>query len=860
MRRIQWIAVGALAAIGGAAVMAAAPVAAPKDSNAPLVTGKRLTPEGSQTNVGSFPSNLVLSPDAKYVLVTTAGMREYLSVLRANDGALVGRLDFNKKSALVDNKQALYYGLVCGKTEGGVTTVYASRGGEGVVSVLALDADGQLTDTGKVLTLAPDPGGDVAYAAGLALSADGAHLYVADNTANAKSGMRASLRIFDTASGTETASVDVPGYPYAVAAVTAGANAGRKVYVASEQRASVSVVDPETGKSVREIATGTQPIGLLLDKAQARLFVANAGSDTVSVVDTHTDRVTHTILMRPDNMRGLPGATPTGLALSPDEKTLYVTLGDMNAVAVVKLPAAALAGYLPVGWYPTGAVVSPDGARLFVANAKGVVVRNPNGEPRKDLADSPQYIENIIDGTVSTIDLTALPPLKTLTARVLANNQGVLGKKSKLQNPGIRHVFYIIKENRTYDQILGDLPRGNGDPALALYGRDITPNLHALAERFVLLDNFYCCAEVSGDGWNWSTASMASEFTERNVAHNYGGRRRPYDFEGSNNGIAVDRFDIPDAGRPPGGYIWDLCAAHGVSFRNYGFFTDDFDIPRKSATEGTEGVENSPTEKTLVGKTCAEFRLFDTNYADSDAWIDAKITPAPRQMKAYGKYNAPSRVSAWKREFAEYVKDGNLPSFSMIRLPRDHTAGTWDGCSSPTAMVADNDYAVGQVVDIVSHSPYWKSSAIVVVEDDAQHGYDHVDAHRSTAYVISPYIERAAHDSHFYNTDSVLRTMEILLGLPPMTQYDAIAPPMDIFRKNADNVEPYVAVLPARSILADVNAKTAYRSRDSARLLNTLREESGPDEQLNDILWRSRKGTPPPPRHETLLGIGAGDD
>ncbi|BDI29728.1 hypothetical protein CCAX7_17790 [Capsulimonas corticalis] len=857
--RMQWIAAAALIA-ATAAVMAAPKTPAPTPANLPLVTGKTLTPEGAQTNVGSFPANLALSPDGKYILVTTAGMREYLSVLRVADGRLISRLDFNKHSTVVDNKQALYYGLVCGKTENGVTTVYASRGGEGMVSVLSLDAEGALTDTGKTLTLTPEPGGDLAYTAGLAVSGDGAHLYAADNSGVPKAGMRGSLRIFDTASVRETANVDLPGYPYAVAAVTAGAEAGHKVYVTSEQRANVSVVDPVAGKSVREIATGTQPIGLLLDKAQARLFVANAGGDTVSIIDTRTDKVTRTVLMRPDNMRGLPGSTPTGLALSPDEKTLYVTLGDMNAVAVVNLPDAKLIGYLPAGWYPTGAVVSPDGQRLFIANAKGVAARNPNDTPSRTLTERPQYIQNIIEGTVTTIDLAALPTLKTLTARVLANNQGVLGRKPKFQNPGVKHVFYIIKENRTYDQVLGDLPQGDGDPSLVLYGRDITPNLHALAERFVLLDNFYCCAEVSGDGWNWSTGAMASEFNARNVAHNYGGRRRPYDFEGSNNGIAVDRLDIPDANRPPGGYLWDLCAAHGVSFRDYGFFMDDFDVPRKTPERGTEGLENSPTMKTLLGKTCAEFREFDTNYADSDAWIDAKFAPAPRQLKTYGKYDAPSRVSAWKREFAEYVKTGALPRFTMLRLGRDHTAGTWDGCSTPNAMVADNDYAVGQVVDIISHSPYWKSSVIVVVEDDAQHGYDHVDAHRSTAYVISPFIEKATHDSHFYNTDSALRTIEQLLGLPPMTQYDAIAPPIDVFQKNAVNAEPYRAVLPARSILAAVNTKEAYRAADSARLLNTLREESGPDEELNDILWRSAKGTPPPPRRYSLSLARVGDD
>ncbi|BDI29732.1 hypothetical protein CCAX7_17830 [Capsulimonas corticalis] len=852
--RMKYLPAAALAAVGAAAMAAApnTPVIS-SETNPPLVTGKQITPEGKQTNVGSFPSNLALSPDGKYILVTNSGYREYLSVLRVSDGAMVSQLDFNGPSTVIKKKkQALYYGLACGKTENGVTTVYASRGGEGIVGIYSLDGDGKLTDTGKTLTLAPEANGALAHVAGLAVSGDGAAIYAADNSVDPKHDLRGSLRIFDTASGAEKANVDLPGYPYAVAAVTAGAEAGHKVYVTSEQRANVSVVDPIAGKSVREIATGTQPIGLLLDKAQARLFVANAGGDTVSVIDTRTDKVTRTVLMRPDNMRGLPGSTPTGLALSPDEKTLYVTLGDMNAVAVVNLPDAKLAGYLPAGWYPTGAVVSPDGQRLFIANAKGVAARNPNDTPSRTLTERPQYIQNIIEGTVTTVDLSSLPPLKETTARVLANNQGAMRKRAKFHNPGVKHVFYLIKENRTYDQVLGDLPQGDGDPSIVLFGRDVTPNLHALAERFVLLDNFYCCAEVSGDGWNWSTGAMASEYTARNVPHNYSSRQRPYDFEGTNNGVAVDRIDAPDAARPPGGYLWDLCAGHRVSFRNYGFFTDDLEIPRKTAEQGTEGLENSPTKKTLLGKSCAEFRQFDTSYADSEAWLNAKIDPAPKQMVSYGKYKDPSRVTAWKREFVEYVKNGNLPSFSMIRVMRDHTAGTSAGSSSARAMVADNDYAVGQIVDTISHSPYWKSSAIVIVEDDAQNGYDHVDAHRSTAYVISPFIEKATHDSHFYNTDSALRTIELLLGLPPMTQYDAIAPPIDIFQKNAVNADPYDALLPSKEILAEVNTKKAYRAQDSSRLLNPRREESAPDEQLNDILWRSIKGTTPPARRYAL--------
>lgn len=842
--------VGTIAALSAPALQPSPVGTARTDSALPLATGKRLTPQGRQTDVGSFPCNLALSPDGRYVLVTTAGSREYLSVLRADDGRVVSQIDWNGPSPVFkDEKQALYYGLACGKAAGGKAAVYASRGGEGTVSVLSLGADGALTDTGKTL------GAPGAFLAGLALSPDGSRLYAADNRADPARGMRSVLNIVDTGTNTVPVRVDVPGYPFAVAAL---AN-GQKVYVSSEQRGKVSVVYPVAAKTFQEIATGAQPMALALDRAQRRLFVANAGSDTVSIVDTHTDRVIRTLLLRPDSARGLPGATPTGLALAPDEKRLYVTLGDMNAVAVVELPKGTLAGYIPVGWYPTAAVVSPDGRRLFVANAKGVAARNPNSKPVAGLTSQTQYIQNIIEGTVSMLDLTALPALKTLTAQTLANNRGRDSRATPLMNPGIKHVFYIIKENRTYDQILGDLPQGDGDPAICLFPREVTPNQHALAERFALLDNFYCCAEVSGDGWNWSTGAMASEYVERNVPHNYGGRERPYDFEGTNNGIAVDRIGVPDAARPPGGYLWDLCAAHGVSFRNYGFFTDDLTLPRTVAEAGTKGLQNSPTKKALIGENDADFREFDASYADSEAWVKANIAPAPKQMTSYGTFRDPSRVTAWKREFAGYVKEGNLPQLSLLRVMRDHTAGTTAGHSSARAMVADNDYAVGQIVETISHSPYWKSSAIVVVEDDAQNGYDHVDAHRSPCYVISPFIDRATHDSHFYNTDSALRTIERLLDLPPMTQYDAIAPAIDVFGKTTSNSAPYEAIMPAREIIAEVNGQTAYRAADSALLLNPHQEESAPDEELNDILWHSIKGNVPAPQRRYSLRMGSGE-
>ncbi len=856
--------IAAQAAPVGPGVSPAAPLAASSNSvpaaSSALVTGKLISPIGAQTSVGSFPVNLVLSPDGRFVIVTNIGFRTYLSVLRASDGALVSQIDWNGDSPVFRNKkQALYFGLVCGAPQAGLTPVYASRGAEGTVAVLSLDSNGILKDTGRSAGLPNDPApattAQQSFLAGLALSADGRQIYAANNRADPQKMMRGALQTLDAATGKLQSEIELPGYPFAVVAATRGPGAS-KIYVSSEQRGVISVVDGRSGKAVKEIATGTQPVGLVFDKSQRRLFVTNAGSDTLSIIDTRTDQVMRTILLRPDNARGLPGATPLGIALSPDEKRLYVALADMNAVAVIDLPGGNLAGYLPVGWYPTALALSPDGKRLFVANAKGVQAQIPNAKPVPGLTLRPQYIQNIIEGTVSTLDLGATggsAALKTLTARVLENNRGVVSRAAPFINPGVKHVFYIIKENRTYDQVLGDLPRGNGDPSLVLFGRDVTPNQHALAERFVLLDNFYCCAEVSGDGWNWSTGGMISEYTARNVPHSYGGRQRTYDFEGTNNGVAVDLSGIPDAARPPGGYLWDLAARNGVSMRNYGFFTDDQTLPRTLAEEGTKGLENTPSKRVLVGKSDPNFRQYDITYADSEAWKQHQLAPTASQMPVFGAYKDPSRVTAWKREFATYMQLGNLPALSMIRMPRDHTSGTTAGASSPRAMVADNDYAVGQIVETISRSVVWKSSAIIVIEDDAQNGFDHVDAHRSTAYVISPFVEKSRLDSRFYNTDSALRTVELLLGLPPMNQYDAIAPPLDVFGKTPDNDAPFTAILPARAIIGEVNTRTAYRAAASALILNPLREESAPDEELNNILWHAIKGDQKaPPRRYTL--------
>ncbi|HLO98521.1 MAG TPA: alkaline phosphatase family protein, partial [Fimbriimonas sp.] len=466
---------------------------------------------------------------------------------------------------------------------------------------------------------------------------------------------------------------------------------------------------------------------------------------------------------------------------------------------------------------------------------------NPNG---KAVGEKGTYIQDIIAGTV-THTLTPSPSkLKQLTQRVIQNNRLRPGldsnKVANFKNPGIKYVIYVIKENRTYDNVLADLPQGNGDPSLCLFPREVTPNQHALAERFVLMDNFYVCAEVSQDGWQWSTSGMPSAYGSRNTPYNYSGRGRSYDTEGQNNGVPVELLGINNVAKPAAGYIWEHCANNKVSYRNYGMFDMFIDPADKRNTIIPDAKDSFPTVKALLGHTNTNFRHYDLNYADSPIYNEYGFV-IPSQMKTYGDHKSTNRFSEWKREFDEFVKKGEMPQFQTVRFGNDHTSGTRRGAATAKSMVADNDYAVGLMVEAVSNSPFWHETAICILEDDAQAGIDHVDAHRSTAYVISPYIKRATVDSTFYNTDSMLRTMQLLLGMGPMSQYDAVATPFQFFGSQLANTEPYRAIKPAKEVVCAINSATAYRSKDSERI-SANEEESDVDEDLNDILWKSIKG------------------
>jgi YVTN family beta-propeller protein len=826
-----------------------------------LPTGQILDPIGSFISIdGTMASNLVRIPHHPWVAVICSGARQSVSIVDINAKRVLSEISFQKVNASNTNYVPIgdaYYGLAVDPTG---TTLYVSRGGEDRVASYQIGDDGSLRD-GPVITEAPPSTGAINFVAGVAVDAKDAAVYAANNMSDTVAAISISNAVTGSTLQTPVGALSsnevvypVGSYPLAIVVDdTVG-----KVYVTSERDSSISVIRTGSGSTTisKTIEVGSHPDALLVSASGGRLFVANGDSDTISIVDTKLDSVQQTIPLRPSSVSGLPGATPTGLCLSPDQRTLYVTLADMNAVAVVKLDRDLLdgqvIGYFPTGWYPAALTLNAAGTAVIVANAKGStpVVPNPLG-PNPISKYKLQYIHDILPSTLSIIPIPSNENLRGLTREVLADNAisrpidaDSHAITSLLSSLPIKHVIYIIKENRTYDEVLGDLPLANGDPHLVLFGQTITPNLHALSTEFVTLDNFYCCAEVSADGWNWSTSGFANEYVQRSVPESYSESNltprkevRSYDYEGENRDLAVSDRGIADVAQSPGGYIWDAVKGAGLSYRDYGaFISGDGDRPAKPA---------------LLLHTDYDFSPFDVNYADSDGYGKFDLPFAGKSV--FGPDKLPSRYSAWKSEFDQYVQNGQLPDFELVRFMRDHTAGTTPGTNSPQAMAADNDYAVGELVDDVSHSRYWKNTAIFVVEDDAQNGPDHVDCHRSTCYVISPFITRHLVDHRFYNTDSVLRSIELLLHAPAMTRLDSSAHPIGAFT-TVPNFSPFRATRPDLNVLAEVNKDDSVGSALS-HAMNFAIADDAPEDALNNIIWQSIKGSGsimPAPRHAAL--------
>ena len=544
--------------------------------------------------------------------------------------------------------------------------------------------------------------------------------------------------------------------------------------------------------------------------------MANANDNSVSVIDIKKRKVLETLnaALYPNSV---PGSTTNSVALSADEKILYIANADNNCLAVfdVSKPGASKAkGFIPVGWYPT--CVRTIGNKIYVANGKGFTsMSNPEAPGPYDTAagisfhmgskkriDQDQYIGGLFKGTLSIINAASEQQLSKYSEQVYANTP--YNKNKELQSTGetgnpipmkigdpspIKHVFYIIKENRTYDQVLGDMPEGNGDTSLVLFGEKITPNLHALAREFVLLDNFYVDAEVSADGHNWSMGGYADDYLEKTWPTDYGGRGGSYDGEG-NRAIANNK----------GGFIWDHCARAGVSYRTYGEFADDY----------------KPNIPVLKDHFCTYYTSWDQTVRDT------------------------TRVNQWKRDFDSLVAINALPQLSTLRIINDHTEGLSKGRPTPFAHCADNDLAVGMLVDYLSKSSVWKESVVFVLEDDAQDGPDHVDAHRSPAYIAGGYVKRHFVDHTMYSTTSMLRTIELILGIPPMSQYDAAAQPMwRCFQSTPD-----LSVFNAKPLQWDINEKNTVENawQRKSETFDFSKEDRIPDREFTEVIWKAVKG------------------
>jgi YVTN family beta-propeller protein len=777
--------------------------------------GWRVTPAGQQTDLGDKPFAMAKSPDGRFLLVVNDGVyKQSVMVVDAASRQVVQTITYMAPEAV--------YGGVAFSADG--KHAYVTAGGSDKVRVYDVAGE-HLTETDPIK---PVGAGDNPYPAGLAVAPDGKTLYVSNQLTD-------KLSVVDlTSAGSAKAYTEVAvGHnPYAVAT----SPDGRSVYVANQGADTVSVLDAATKKVTATVTVGTHPDAITVDPRKGTVYVANGDSDDVSVIDPATRKVVRTIGLAP--YPGAPvGSNPTSLALSADAGTLYVTNAGDNAVDVIRLSGGqhgdTIMGVIPTGWYPTA--VSAIGGRLFVANAKGLGAGpNPEGpSPYTDdklrynpaTADkwASQYVGSMIKGTLSTIPVPDQKTLSADTRKVRDNDRFAPDARSAPQSsiipgrPGgkspIKHVIYIVKENRTYDQVLGSLGKGNGDPKLNLFGDESAPNARALARKFVTLDNLYASAEVSADGWNWSTGANANPYVQQSWLANYGGRNKPYDFEGGNLATAPNKV-------PTNAYLWDRLSAAKVPYRNYGFFSLNNIL--------------DPTDPVLTKNSDTNFHNYDLNCPDSAG------TFTPHSTRC-----GTPRVEEWKREFQQYVQNNNLPTAELLRLPSDHTHGTSAGFPTPRAYVADNDYALGQVVDTVSHSKYWKSTAIFAVEDDAQAGPDHVDGHRMVSQVISPYTQTGKVDSTFYSTVSVLRTIELLTGLRPMTQFDAAADPMtNAFTANPNNA-PYTAIKPDQSILSETNGSTAPLAAQSGKQDFSKEDRANP-QVLNEAIWQSVKGTSVP--------------
>jgi len=921
--------------------VAVAQEAKPDGSSISLPTSKTLTipSPGRIGSTNSFPATIALSPDGRYAVLLNDGYGTQETM--AMQSIAVLDLKTNQLSDYPDKRfgeevhQSYFLGLVFssdGKhlyaSVGSITDPTGQKPGDTGNGIAVYSfVDGKVTperfiaiepqaiahEQRVAIGLQKTPAGTaIPYPAGLALVSAEGHdrLLVANNLSD-------NVVLLDLASGRVLKSFDlstsdlVPSsFPYTCVATRDGRRAWCSLWNASQ----VAELDVTEGKIVRwiklkepddPIAPGSHPTAMLLSPDGKSLYVALSNMDIVAVVSTENG-VPFTLLRTAVRNQNFAGTYPIALAQSADGNHLFVSDASLNAVEVLDVSTVAHGpqfpdnilwgplGFIPTDWYPSALAVQGDD--LLIATAKGEGTR-PNPGPGKTAWEvrhhEHPYIPTLLRGSIARLNISStLPKLEELTRTVehdnlLHNDPGTI-QFAGGKNP-IKHVIYVIKENRTYDQILGDLKVGDGDPSLTMYGADITPNEHKLALQFGVLDNFYDSGEVSGDGHLWSTAAITSDYNEKTWQIAYRGKERTYDFQGT----VADEFPLdhkqPDIDDPSTGYLWDNVARNNLSYRDYGEYVNAqwCNKVRKAASpkQGTPSAQESTCPQTeLQQGDSLPPNVGDPHGAPSPYPWTVPLFKGVKPTKAvlrdhfdalYPDFNTdyPDQLRAdeFLNEFAAYThareanetQDFQLPAFVLLYLPDDHTGGTRPERPRPAASVADNDLALGRVVDAVSHSPYWDDTAIFILEDDAQDGGDHVDAHRSIAFVVSKYSPGKASepyvDHRFYTTVNVIHTMEMLLGLPPMNQNDAYAPAMGPMFSGTGDQPAFKADYRnlKNGLIYETNRRDAKGANESAKM-DFSRPDAAGAARLNEVLWRDQKGdTPVPEPKHTVFPAGS---
>ncbi|MFF4352762.1 alkaline phosphatase family protein [Streptomyces sp. NPDC001530] len=751
-----------------------------KDGTAITPLGYRVTPAGDQSRLGDLPLNAALHPNGRYLLVTNNGQGvQSLQLVDIRTNKVVQTLSY-------PSPEALYIGLAW-SPDG--RTAYASAAANSKIRVLSF-AGGRLTerDPIKLPTKSPEGKAVTLFPAGLAVTPDGRKLVVADQLGNA-------VTVADTVSG-RVQTVAAGRRPVWVTL----SKDGRTAYVSNQGADTVDIVDVagSAPRTTGRIKVGLHPNKSVLSACGRKLYVANGDADSVSVVDLATKSVIRSFSVSPSK-KALVGSNPTGLTLDSVGKRLFVTNSGNNSVSVLDPTSGKVLGRIPTGGYPS-AVIWHNG-RLWITNAKGLGAGPNNGpgypNPERLSRTSPsQQLASMVAGTLSSVDVPDRDEqLDAYTRQVERNNAPVTrgGGAVVPGKPGeetpIKHVIYIVKENRSYDQVLGSLGKGNGDPGLNLFGDESAPNTRKLARRFTTIDNFYADGKASASGWNWAVQANSNPYAEQMWPAAYSGRKGVY--PGGNN--------APEnaAQAAKNSYLWQRLDKAGVSFANFGFYVR------------RQGDEAHAADPVLDARTDHEFQAELGCPDSSGTFVPTKkncMTP---------------RVDQWLKSFRRYVTKGDMPTVQFVQFPSDHTLGTKAGQPTPKAMVADNDYALGRLVDAVSHSQFWKDTAIFVTEDEAQNGPDHIDAHRTLALAISPYTQTGKVDSTFYSTASMVRTVGLFAGIGPLTQLDDYSTPLSASFTDKPDYRPYSVIRPTypmNSLNIPVNAREAVEGIEPTHL------------------------------------------